>query len=180
MLPTIVLITGANRRLGKGLLERFLALPNHIVIAATRDTSHKISKKLADLPKGSGSGLIVVKIDDSIEQDAFDVVQELQDQHNIQHIDIVITNVGVSMTFVAKIKGSYFTPVGSPAGAIAHQPPIRNAAYGPTKAAVNWLTVRIHVKNDWLNAVVMVPGWVATELGYEGAKGLDKSNMIHN
>lgn len=37
MPPTIVLITGANRGLGKGLLKRYLALPNHTVIAANRD-----------------------------------------------------------------------------------------------------------------------------------------------
>ncbi|KAF7950195.1 hypothetical protein EAE96_007486 [Botrytis aclada] len=204
MSPSIVLITGANRGLGKGLLERYLALPNHIVIPANRDPFNESSEKLADLPKGSGSSLIVVKIDASIKQDAFAAVQELQDQHKIQHLDIVIANAGVSYIWptvadlkisdlkahiepnvygcisiyqatralLQKSKNPIFTPMGSTAGAITLQPPIRNAAYGTSKAAVNWLTVRINAEDDWLNAFVMVPGWVATELGYEGAKGL--------
>ncbi|TGO19977.1 hypothetical protein BPAE_0325g00040 [Botrytis paeoniae] len=219
MAPTIVLITGAHRGLGKGLLERYLALPNHIVIAANRDPSHESSKKLADLPKGPRDltlTVIVVKIDASAENDAFDAIQELQDKHGIQHIDIVITNAGVSYIWptvadlkisdlkahielnfhgcvsiyqaarplLQKSKNPIFTSMGSPAGAIAHQPPIRNAAYGPSKAVVNWLAVRINAEEDWLNAFVMAPGWIATELGYEGAKGLGldddfmKQNLI--
>ncbi|KAF7941801.1 uncharacterized protein EAE97_006638 [Botrytis byssoidea] len=204
MSPTIVLITGANRGLGKGLLERYLALPNHLVIAANRDPLHESSKRLADLPKGSGSSLIVVKIDASIEQDVFDAIRELQHKHGIQHIDIVIANAGVSYVWptvadlkisdlkahiepnvygcisiyqasrplLQKSKNPIFSPMGSTAGAIANQIPIKNAAYGPSKAAVNWLTVRINAEDDWLNAIVMAPGWVATDLGYEGAKGL--------
>ncbi|THV45522.1 hypothetical protein BGAL_0479g00080 [Botrytis galanthina] len=204
MSPTIVLITGANRGLGKGLLERYLALPNHTVIAANRDPSHESSKRLADLPKGSGSSLIIVKTDASIEQDAFDAIRELQHNHGIQHIDIVIANAGVSYVWptvadlnisdlkahiepnvygcisiyqaarplLQKSKNPIFTPMGSTAGAIANQIPIRNAAYGPSKAAVNWLTVRINAEDDWLNAFVMAPGWVATDLGYEGAQSL--------
>ncbi|KAF7891321.1 uncharacterized protein EAF02_001646 [Botrytis sinoallii] len=212
MSPTIVLITGANRGLGKGLLERYLALPNHLVIAANRDPFHESSKRLADLPRGSGTSLIIVKIDASIEQDAFDAVRELQDKHGIQHIDIVIANAGVSYVWptvadlkisdlkahiepnvygcisiyqatrnlLQKSKNPIFTPMGSSAGAIAHQLPIRNAAYGPSKAAVNWLTVRINAEDDWLNAFVMMPGWVATELGYEGAKGLGFDDELIN
>lgn len=38
----------------------------------------------------------MVKIDASIEQDAFDAIKELQDKHNINHLDIVIANAGVS------------------------------------------------------------------------------------
>ncbi|KAM0143232.1 hypothetical protein ACHAP3_001365 [Botrytis cinerea] len=216
MPPTIVLITGANRGLGKGLLQRYLALPNHTVIAANRDPSHESSKKLFDLPKGSRSSLIIVKVDASIEQDAFDAVQELQDKHNIPHIDIVIANAGVSYVWpkvadlkisdlkahiepnvygcvsiyqatrplLQKSKNPIFTPMGSTAGAIARQPPISNSAYGSSKAVVNWLTVRINAEDDWLNAFVVAPGWVTTELGYEGAKGLGfddefiKQNMI--
>ncbi|TEY43611.1 hypothetical protein BOTCAL_0368g00100 [Botryotinia calthae] len=112
MSPTIVLITGANRDLGKGLPQRYLALPNQTVTAANRDPSHESSKKLFDLRKGSGSILIIVKIEASIEQDAFDAVQELQDKHNIQHIDIVIANAGVSYIWptVADLKISDLKP----------------------------------------------------------------------
>lgn len=96
MAPTIVLITGANRGLGKGLLERYLAKPDHVVIAANRDPAHPTSQALSDLPKAPGSRLVVVKIDACVDQDPFDAVKELQGSHGIEYLDIVIANAGVS------------------------------------------------------------------------------------
>lgn len=52
------------------------------------------------------------------------------------------------------------------------QLPIPNSAYGPTKAALNWFTIRINAEDDWLNAWVMSPGWVQTDLGNSGARAL--------
>jgi norsolorinic acid ketoreductase len=59
---------------------------------------------LAKLPKGEGSKLIVV--DASIEVDALPAVKELQDNHGIDHLDIVIASAGVSYTWpsVAELK----------------------------------------------------------------------------
>lgn len=37
---------------------------------------------------------------------------------------------------------------------------------------MNWLTIRIHSEDEWLNAFVLGPGWVQTDLGNEGARGL--------
>lgn len=106
MAPTVVLITGANRGLGRGLLERFLALPDHTVIAGNRNPAHPTSQSLNELPRGPGSKLIVVKIDAAVDQDAFDAVKELQEKHGIQHLDIVIPNAGVSFAWprVADVK----------------------------------------------------------------------------
>lgn len=104
-MATIVLITGANRGLGKGLLERFLKLPNHIVIAANRNPDHPTSKALFKLQTVEGSKLIVVKVDATVWQDPFDAVESLGSQ-GIDHIDIVIANAGVSYIwpFVADVK----------------------------------------------------------------------------
>ncbi|KFY87282.1 hypothetical protein V500_07085 [Pseudogymnoascus sp. VKM F-4518 (FW-2643)] len=99
MAPTIVLITGANRGLGEGILKRYLAKPDHIVIAANRNPDHETSKALADLPKGPGSRLIVVKIDARSETDASTAIQELKDQ-GIDHLDIVIANAAFIIPFV--------------------------------------------------------------------------------
>jgi norsolorinic acid ketoreductase len=106
MASTIVLITGANRGLGLGLLQRYLAQPNHTVIAGNRDPGHPSSQALSKLPKGEGSKLIVVKIDASIREDAFSAVKQLQNNHGINHIDIVIANAGVSYAWptVAELK----------------------------------------------------------------------------
>ena len=66
MAPTIVLITGANRGIGKGLLELYLLKPNHFVIAANRDPEHPTSKALAQLATADGTCLLVVKIDATV------------------------------------------------------------------------------------------------------------------
>lgn len=95
MSPTIVLVSGANRGLGKGFVELYLAKPNHTVIAATRDPSSASSQALTSLPTGSGSRLILVKVDASVETDALSAIKTLTSEGN-DHIDIVIANAGVS------------------------------------------------------------------------------------
>lgn len=98
MAPTTVLISGANRGLGKGLLEIYVAKPDHTVIAAVRDPSHATAKALADLPTGAGSCVLVVKADASSESDALTAVKEIEKQ-GIDHLDIVIANAGVAYIF---------------------------------------------------------------------------------
>ena len=66
MAPTIVLITGANRGIGKGLLELYLLKPNHLVIAANRNPEDPTSKALAELPTANGTSLLVVKNDATV------------------------------------------------------------------------------------------------------------------
>jgi NAD(P)-dependent dehydrogenase (short-subunit alcohol dehydrogenase family) len=91
-----VLITGANRGLGLGLLERYLLLPDHVVIAAVRDPTHSSSSALSSLPTAANTTLIIVKIDATVEADAFAAVTTLREEHNIQKLDVVIANAGVS------------------------------------------------------------------------------------
>ncbi|RYO94331.1 hypothetical protein DL764_007848 [Monosporascus ibericus] len=70
MPPLILLISSTNRGLGKGLLQSYLAKPDHIVIATNRDRVHLQSQALNGLPKGPGSRLIMVKVDATVESDA--------------------------------------------------------------------------------------------------------------
>lgn len=92
----IIFISGANRGIGKGLLQRYLLQPNHVVIAANRDPSHTTSQSLNELPKSEGSRLIIVKVDASSETDAFEAVEQLQKSYGIDHLDLVIANAGMS------------------------------------------------------------------------------------
>ena len=105
-LPKVVLISGTNRGIGKALLQRYLAKPNHIVIGANRDPSADSSKSLYDLPTANGTKLIVVKLDATVEPDALRAVKELQESHGIEHIDTVIANAGIASIFpsVAEVK----------------------------------------------------------------------------
>ena len=97
-MSTSVLITGGNRGLGLGMVERYLKLPNHTVIAANRNLEHPSSTALSNLPTAEGTKLLLVKLDVAVWQDAFDAVNELKSQ-GIDHLDIVIANAGVSYTF---------------------------------------------------------------------------------
>lgn len=98
MAPTTVLITGASRGLGKGLLSRYLSRANHAVIAANRDPSASSSKDLLSLPTAPGTSLILVKVDATSPTDPADAVKELTTSHGIDHLDIVIANAAIGET----------------------------------------------------------------------------------
>ncbi|XXG96607.1 hypothetical protein Hte_002895 [Hypoxylon texense] len=201
MAPTIVLISGANRGLGKGLLARFLARPDHIVIAANRNPEHPTSKALATLPKGRDSRLVVVKIDATIESDASEGVEQLKAQ-GIRHLDIVVANAGVSYAWprvselttvdlmghlTPHLLGAIWlyqatfpllkkstNPKWVTMGSVAgklEQPDVANAAYAIPKAAAHWVTKRINQEENWLTAMVIHPGWVVTDMGIAASKG---------
>ncbi|KAK6953012.1 hypothetical protein Daesc_005309 [Daldinia eschscholtzii] len=208
MASTVVLISGANRGIGKGLAERYLALPNHTVIAANRNPEHPTSKELEKLPKGPGSKLIVVKVEATSDTDAVEAVKELEKQ-GIDHIDLVIANSGTTFGFVkaadAKVEDMLrtfdvnvfgvlrlfqatlpllrkaaapkFATIGSGAGCIEDMYPYPNAVYGPSKAAVHWLTKSINEDEKDIIAFVIDPGWTQTDMGNNAAKsvGLEKA-----
>lgn len=104
--PTIVLITGANRGIGKGLLAKFLAKPDHIVIAGNRSPEDETSKALASLPTANGTKLIVVKIDATVADDPTKAVDKLKESHGIDHLDIVVANAGIALSWpkVSEVK----------------------------------------------------------------------------
>lgn len=104
-MSTVILISGANRGLGKGLLERYLKLASHTVIAANRNPDHPTSRDLFNLPKAEDTKLIVVKYDARVWQDAFDAIKLLESQ-GVDHLDIVIANAGVAYVWptVAEVK----------------------------------------------------------------------------
>ncbi|XDG01523.1 hypothetical protein ABKA04_001138 [Annulohypoxylon sp. FPYF3050] len=173
--PTTVLISGANRGLGKELLARYLARPNHIAIAANRDPENATSKTLAKLPKGQGSRLIVVKLDASIEADSSRAVRQLISQ-GIGHLDIVIANAGVSYAWpkVSDVKTEDLQGHLIPDlfGIIWDQPVVPNTAYATSKVAAHWVTKRINQEEDWITAFVIHPGWVDTDMGQAVKLGL--------
>ncbi|KAI2615085.1 hypothetical protein GGR54DRAFT_613997 [Hypoxylon sp. NC1633] len=96
---TIVLISGSNRGLGRALATRFLSQPNTTVIAGVRNPEHPTSQSLSELPHGSGSKLISVKIDSLSDTDAQDAVELIRAKHGINRLDIVVANAGFGLAF---------------------------------------------------------------------------------
>jgi NAD(P)-dependent dehydrogenase (short-subunit alcohol dehydrogenase family) len=62
--------------------------------------------------------------------------------------------------------------ISSSVGSIAGQEPFPGGAYGPSKAASNWITRALHLQNeaDGLVAFALHPGWVQTRAGDFAAK----------
>ena len=89
------LITGANRGIGYGLVEALLKRPNTTVIGTVRNPSSS-SSAFSKLRPASGSRLVVVKIDSEVPGNAKTAVAEVQSQHNISKLDIVIANAGIA------------------------------------------------------------------------------------
>ncbi|KAK1982253.1 short chain dehydrogenase [Colletotrichum cereale] len=92
------LITGANRGIGHGFVSLLLQRPATTIVAAVRDPSSPSSRALADLPKGEGSRLVLVKLDASVESDPASAIAALQREHGIAALDVVIANAGTSHT----------------------------------------------------------------------------------
>lgn len=94
-MSTTILITGVNRGIGAGLIKAYISQPNHTVIAAVRDPSHKTTIALSSLPAASNSKLLVVAYDASREGSASSAVADLQ-ARGVSHLDIVIANAGIA------------------------------------------------------------------------------------
>ncbi|KAL4871157.1 hypothetical protein BDV12DRAFT_184028 [Aspergillus spectabilis] len=204
MSPTIVLITGSNRGIGRGLLELYLAKPNHTVIAANRDPKHPTSIELLALPAAEGTTIKLVKLDMTSPTDAEEAAQILKTQEGIDHIDILIANAGIAYIwpkledvlvddirkhFETNVLGfvrvyqaffSFIKAAKDPKWiTIGNAIPFPNAAYAPTKVVQHWYTKTVADQEPWLSAFPIDPGFVQTDLGNLGASllGLEKATI---
>jgi len=200
---TNYLITGANRGIGGGLVKVYLSRPNSVVVAAVRDTFSPSSEALFRLPRGDGSSLFVVKLDNLSETDAKEVVEELKTDHGIDRLDIVIANAGIAKNWdtaynvaidevrdhfnvntigslvlfqatwpiLQKSSNPKFVYVSSTVGSIGDMEkwPLQAVAYGASKAAMNYISRKMHLENEKLTVFPLHPGWVQTDMGNAGA-----------
>jgi hypothetical protein len=56
--------------------------------------------------------------------------------------------------------------------------PFQNAAYGPTKLVLHWLTKAMHMEEPELTAFPIDPGWVQTDLGICAASPTVKLEVL--
>ncbi|KIW19620.1 hypothetical protein PV08_00193 [Exophiala spinifera] len=92
-------------------------------------------------------------------------VAEARPSDMLEHYRVNV--VGVTLLFQAVLpllkasaKSPKFVTVGSIAGSIAAQEnaPVPNAAYGPSKAGLNWITKKIHLEHPDIIAFPLSPG----------------------
>lgn len=94
MTTTTVLITGANRGIGRGLAESFLSRPNHTVFAAVRDFDSPTAKSLLAFPTAKGSSVRLVKIENTSDTDPLEAAKTIQ-AAGVDHLDLVIANAAL-------------------------------------------------------------------------------------
>ena len=97
----------------------------------------------------------------------FPRVEDAQTADVLEHYHVnVIGNIILLRAVLPLLKKSQNTPkfitMGSTAGTIGDQEkvPVPNAAYGTSKAALNWITKKIHLENEDIIAFPIHPGWV--------------------
>ncbi|KAL9091308.1 MAG: hypothetical protein Q9165_004942 [Trypethelium subeluteriae] len=95
---TNIVITGANRGIGRALVVAFLARKNTTVVAGVRDPAAAASASQASLAPADGSRIIVLKIDSTADTDANEAAQQLSSTHGITKLDIVVANAGIGDT----------------------------------------------------------------------------------
>ncbi|KAI0467182.1 Nor-1 [Xylaria cf. heliscus] len=212
MSPTTVLITGANRGLGRALAEAFLSRPDHIVIGSVRDSSSASAASLRSFKAAAGSRVIVVKIANDSETDTAAAVEAIR-AAGVASLDVVIASSAIAGKFArledvamhdfreffevntysvmrlfvavypllkaaaaAAEKGAgapKFIAISSVASRITRledNAPFMLGSYGASKAAVNYIVRRAHVENDWLQAFLLEPGVIQTDMGNMGSQ----------
>ncbi|GFF21987.1 aflatoxin biosynthesis ketoreductase nor-1 [Aspergillus udagawae] len=141
-------------------------------------------KILSRYQRVTARGLIVVPLIADSPPDAAEAVSEIQTQHHIEHIDIVIASAGIVQGRGTVAAESQYSQVRlyliSTLLASIHeieQIPSLTAAYGMSKVAGNYLIKKIDAENEDLIALAIDPGMVQTDMGSRAAQahGLEKA-----
>lgn len=97
---TVVLVTGARKGIGLGLLKHYAAQPRTTVVAAINyePESEACGNMLAAVPSiGKGSDILPLKYDALTSSSGLDLVSAVQSTRpDIRHIDIVIANAAIN------------------------------------------------------------------------------------
>lgn len=95
---SIILISGANRGIGLGLAQTYLARDDTTVIGTARNPSE--ATELSSSPKGKNSRLFVLRYEAGSRTAAEELVAQIL-ENKIDHVDILIANGGI---------GGYWSP----------------------------------------------------------------------
>ncbi|KAF2705469.1 NAD(P)-binding protein [Pleomassaria siparia CBS 279.74] len=89
--------------------------------------------------------------------------------HMVPNVYGVVWLYQATRDLLEKAERPIWATMGSIAGWIENQYPITNAAYGPSKAAIHWITKSINTEEKKIASIVMSPGFVQTDMGNVGA-----------
>ncbi|WVW83198.1 hypothetical protein I302_105216 [Kwoniella bestiolae CBS 10118] len=185
-----ILITGANRGVGLKLTESFVE-KGYKVIAAVRDLSKapaidglaavvKIDsnefddpvKAVEELKKRGIDQLDIVVANAGISTNhklLREADMDVFDDHYRVNAKAPLLLYKAVYPLLVKKEGSKFIVIstGLSQNSFQHMP--KFGVYGSSKAAVNYLTRQIHFEEPQLTTFMISPGWLDTEMGFEGA-----------
>ncbi|KAJ4031135.1 hypothetical protein NW761_013201 [Fusarium oxysporum] len=195
---TVWVVTGGNRGIGLGLVKALLARPSVTVIATVRSSQARAALQDAtvDLVKGDDAALSIIQLDftDALSpgqiRNAFDIdhidvlinnaaasfksypvldipTDDLRSAFEINTIGPLTLAQGL-WPLLQKSSAPKVVNVSSSVGCITYHEVVAGA-YGPSKAALNWLTRALHLQNEGLVAFALHPGFVDTEWGFPHA-----------
>ncbi|KAF5578381.1 ketoreductase [Fusarium subglutinans] len=195
---SVWVVTGGNRGIGLGFVKALLARPSVTIIATVRNDQARTALEDAtmDLVKGDGAILRIVRLDfttalspDQISKlfdlDHVDVLinnaaasyksypvleiptDDLRSAFEINTISPLTVVQGL-WPLLQKSSAPKVVNVSSSVGCINYHEVVAGA-YGPSKAALNWLTRALHLQNKNLVAFALHPGFVNTEMGESAA-----------
>ncbi|KAL5611092.1 hypothetical protein FOBRF1_007209 [Fusarium oxysporum] len=191
-------VAGGNRGIGLGLVKALLARPAVTVIATVRNKQARsaLESAVAALPKGNNTVFSIVQLDfttalspeqirNPFDIDHVDVLinnaaanfksypaletptDDLRSAFEINTIG-PLTMVQALWPLLQKSSAPKVVNVSSSVGCITYHKVVAGA-YGPSKAALNWLTQALHSQNEGLIAFAIHLGFADTEMGKSAA-----------
>ncbi|KAL1683355.1 hypothetical protein EV122DRAFT_201835 [Schizophyllum commune] len=211
MSPTVYLLTGANRGIGLGLAKKIAARPDAVLFAGARDPTrandlqalaaahpdrvHIVKIVSADKADNAAAvekvkrvaGRLDVVVANAGISDCFLPALEVPREEIVRHVEINTNGPLVlfqaTYTLLRESAKPKFIVVSSGMGSITFgaSQPVNTYAYGASKAAVNWVTRKLH--HDFPDFIIFPinPGGVDTDMAHEslardpGMEGLQKS-----
>ncbi|KAK4164396.1 hypothetical protein QBC43DRAFT_344550 [Cladorrhinum sp. PSN259] len=151
--PTVVLITGANRGLGLGILKRYIALPDHTVIALNRNPSKSDNSRLIDLTENHGIRPILTSSSPTSAWPRSIPPSSAKPSSSTSKSN-TLSAVAVYQATRELLKRS----------------PLVNPSALPWVLLLGPFRIRINEEDQWLNSFVLDPGWVQTNTGNAAAE----------
>ena len=145
-----------------------------VQLDVTSDADHAAAAKRAEAEAGRVDVLIANA--GICNGDAWDPTETLSTHKLREHFDVnTLGPVRLFTSFFPLLGRSLlpkFIVLSTTAGSIGYQhnyPPLHVPSYGTSKAAVNFLTLRIHIEHPNIIALPVTPGWTRTDMGNDGA-----------
>lgn len=191
--PSIALVTGANRGLGKETVRQLAVKGFHVILTSRSESGREVARQF----KVQGLDVIFHQLDVADGQSIAELAEYLRE--NYDHLDVLINNAGIHydtfqntlnadfsiveealrvnaigpwrvskalMPLLKKSKGARIVNVSSSSGSFADSWP-GTPAYSMSKTALNMLTLKMAADLEGTNVKVnsICPGWVRTDMG---------------